>query len=247
MKRFYIFFLLLISISYVHADVEKIANYNLVVDVDNGGGYAHVKNAFIIKNLVNYPLVPGIGELRLQEKGPKKILGIPIPGTKDVKSIDIKNLKGYYKIGNGELKPMKVYVINNTNFTTICYEIWEPMDKNSNVTVVLEYDANIVDNGVFFKTLTIPVGCDMDIDNLNVKFNSKYHLTYQKPDKSEFSVPKNTLLMINTEFSILPLPKLPTHGYILLWLVILATLVSIFISIEIKRMGKEKENGNNKK
>ncbi|AEH06955.1 hypothetical protein [Methanothermococcus okinawensis] len=235
--------LLLSTLSYSYADVEKITNYTMDVNVNNGA-QANIKNTFVIKNLVSYPLVPGIGELRLQEQGPKKILIVPIPFTKEVKSIDVSHLKGYYKIGNGKLTPMKLYVKNNNgaNFTTICYEIWEPIDKHSNVTVYLTYDADIVDNGILFKTVSLPIGCDMDIDNLNIKFDSPYHLTYLKPEGNNFKVPKNTLFIVNAEFSVLPLPKLPTYGYVIFWLIILVVLIIIFIYLEIRRMGKNDDN-----
>ncbi|ABR56643.1 hypothetical protein [Methanococcus aeolicus] len=236
-----IFSLLLLStLSCSYADVEKITNYSMDIKIDNG--QTTVKNIFAIKNLASYPLVPGIGELRLQERGPKKLFIIPIPFTKEVKSIDISHLEGYYKIGDGKLTPMNVYIKNSSSdFTTICYEIWEPIDKYSNVTVILEYNADIVDDGILFKTVSLPVGCDMDIDNLNIKFNSPYHLTYQEPDGNNFRVPKNTLHIIKAEFSILPLPKLPTYGYVLFWLTVLAILVIILVYTEL-RSNRKKEN-----
>ncbi len=240
MKKYILVFLLVMTfITQSCADVEKITNYTIIVDLDKNP--SHIKDIITIKNLVDYPLVPGIGELRLQRQGARKLGIIPIPFTKEVEPVKIRNLKGYYSLGNGKLTPMKTYVKYNNNYSTIYYEVWDPIKKRGNITLIIEYDANIVDNGILFKTVSIPVGCDMDIDHLHVKFNTTYSETYQNPSGNDFEVPKNTLFILNAEFSILPLPKLPTYGYILLWLTIFIILVVILIYTEIKRTGKKKE------
>lgn len=240
MKKFILVLVLAVFVAQAYADVEKISNYSISVDVDKNP--THIKDIITIQNLVNYPLVPGIGELRLQEQGPKKLGVIPIPFTKENRPIKVYNLKGYYRVDGGKLIPMKTYVKYSKNYTTIYYEIWEPVEKRGNITIVLEYDADVVDNGILFKTVSIPVGCGMNIDNLYVKFNSKYSQTYQEPQGNNFKVPKNTLFIIKSEFSILPLPKLPTYGYVLVWLLVLSILVVVFIYNEIKRTGKDSKN-----
>lgn len=231
---------MMLFITQSYADVEKISNYSIIVDVDKNP--AHVKDTITIQNLVDYPLVPGIGELRLQKQGPKKLGILPIPFTKETQPIKVQNLKGYYALGDGKTTSMKTYVKYYKNYTVIYYEIWEPIKERGNITIIIEYDADVVDNGILFKTVSIPVGCDRDVDNLNIKFNSENTQTYQEPQGNNFKVPKNTLFIVNSEFSVLPLPKLPTYGYILLWLTIFAILSVLFVYNEIRRMGRGKND-----
>ena len=248
MKKFILLLMMMTIITQSYADVEKISEYSITVNVDENPTY--IKDTITIQNLVDYPLVPGIGELRLQKQGPKKLGIIPIPFTKENTPIEVQNLKGYYSLGGGKNVPMDTHVIYYENYSTISYEIWEPIEKKGNITIILEYNADVVDNGILFKTVSIPVGCDMDVDNLNIKFNSKNSQTYQEPQGNNFRVPKNTLFIVNSEFSVLPLPELPTYGYVLLWLTILAVLSIIFVYGEVKRMGKKEdkndENENSK-
>jgi len=248
MKKFILLLMMMTIITQSYADVEKISEYSITVNVDENPTY--IKDTITIQNLVDYPLVPGIGELRLQKQGPKKLGIIPIPFTKENTPIEVQNLKGYYSLGGGKNVPMDTHVIYYENYSTISYEIWEPIEKKGNITIILEYNADVVDKGILFKTVSIPIGCDMDVDNLNIKFNSKNSQTYQEPQGNNFRVPKNTLFIVNSEFSVLPLPELPTYGYVLLWLTILAVLSIIFVYGEVKRMGKKEdkndENENSK-
>ena len=242
MKKFILLLMMMTIITQSYADVEKISEYSITVNVDENPTY--IKDTITIQNLVDYPLVPGIGELRLQKQGPKKLGIIPIPFTKENTPIEVQNLKGYYSLGGGKNVPMDTHVIYYENYSTIYYEIWEPIEKKGNITIIVEYNADVVDNGILFKTVSIPIGCDMDVDNLNIKFNSKNSQTYQEPQGNNFRVPKNTLFIVNSEFSVLPLPELPTYGYVLLWLTILAVLSIIFVYGEVKRMGKKEDKNN---
>ncbi|ADC68951.1 conserved hypothetical protein [Methanocaldococcus sp. FS406-22] len=241
MKRFALFFVFLALITPTFADVEEITNYNMTVDLTKNP--AHITNIITIQNLVKYPLVPGIGELRLQKEEPKKILFIPIPFTGEKKPIKIENLKGYYIIGHQKY-PMNVSVSYKDTYSVIEYQIWDPIDSGKNITLIIEYDADIVDNGILFKTVSIPVGCDLNIRKFNINFISPYHLTYQEPDGNGFQIPKNTLFIVKAEFSILPLPKLPTYGYVLFWLSILSVLVIIFVYTELRRRNKGNKDNN---
>lgn len=232
MKRFALLFIFLAFITPTFADVEEITNYNMTVDLTKNP--AHITNVITIQNLVKYPLVPGIGELRLQKEESKKILIIPIPFTKEKKPVKIENLRGYYIIGDKKY-PMDVNVSYKDTYSVITYQVWEPIDGGKNITLIIEYDADIVDNGILFKTVSIPIGGDLNIKNFHINFVSPYYLTYQEPDGNNFQIPKKTLLIINAEFSILPLPKLPVHGYVVFWLSILCILIIIFVYTELRR------------
>lgn len=230
----------------VHSmDVMKISNYTVNVDVDKNP--QHITYNITLQNMVNYPLVPGISEFRLQKQEPEKLWIIPIPFNKEVKPLKVENLKGYYSFDGVHRLPMKTYVEYYNNYSIIKYEIWEPIERRGNLSIFIEYDANILDEGILFKTLSIPVGCSMDIDHLQVRFNTKdYSQTYQNPPGDNFKVPKNSLIIINSEFSIISLPTLPTYGYIIFWLIIFTLLLIILVYGEIKSFGKEKKSNDKK-
>ncbi|XRP96928.1 hypothetical protein ACO3UB_08285 [Methanocaldococcus sp. 16A] len=231
MKKVIVFFIFLVLMSPVFADVEEISNYEMTVDLIKNP--THITNVITIKNIVKYPIVPGIGELRLQKEESKKIFIIPIPSTNEKKPVEIKNLKGYYIIGNQKY-PMDVNVIYRDTYTVIEYQIWEPIESGENITLVIEYDADIVANGILFKTVSIPVGCDLNVRKFNINFKSPYHLTYQEPDGISSQIPKDTLFIVKAEFSVLPLPKLPIYGQILFWLTILVIFVVTIVYIELR-------------
>jgi len=240
-KKLLITVFFLLSLAPIHGDVIKISNFKVVVDVDRDP--QHITCNITLQNMVNYPLVPGIVEFRLQKQEPKKLWIIPLPFDKEVKPVKVENLRGYYSFDGVQKIPMKTYVEYYNNYSVIKYEIWEPIEKRSNITIFLEYDADILDDGILFKTLSIPVGCNMDIDHLNVKFVTKeYTQTYQHPPGDTFKVPKDTLMMINAEFSILPLPKLPTYGYIVFWLTIFLLIFVVLVYEVIRSYGKEDKN-----
>ncbi|XRO76411.1 hypothetical protein ACO3VM_06390 [Methanocaldococcus sp. 10A] len=243
MKKVILFFIFLVLMSPVFADVEEISNYKMTVDLTKNP--THITNVITIKNIAKYPIVPGIGELRLQKEESKKIFIIPIPSTNEKKPVKIENLKGYYIIGNQKY-PMDVNVTYKDRYTVIEYQIWEPIESGKNITLVIEYDANIVANGILFKTVSIPVGCDLNVRKFNINFKSPYHLTYQEPDGKNFQIPKDTLFIFKAEFSVLPLPKLPTYGYILFWLTILVIFVITIVYIELRLKNRKKEENKNK-
>ncbi|WP_457613836.1 hypothetical protein [Methanocaldococcus sp.] len=232
MKKIAIFLIFFSLISPIFADVEEISNYNMTVDLTKNP--AHITEVITIKNLVKYPLIPGFAELRLQKEEPKRIFFIPIPFTKEKKPIKIENLKGYY-ILNGKKYPLDINVSYKGNYSVITYQIWDPIEGGKNITLIIEYDADIVDDGILFKTVSIPVGGDLTIKHFHIEFISPYHLTYQDPDGNDFQIPKNTLLIINAEFSPLPLPKLPVHGYMVFWLTLLCIVILIFVYTELRR------------
>ena len=237
-KKLLLIVFFILSLAQIHGEVIKISNFTVVIDVDRDP--QHITYNITLQNMVDYSLVPGIVEFRLQKQEPKKLWIIPLPFDKEVKPVKVENLKGYYSFDGVQKIPMKTYVEYYNNYSIIKYEIWEPIENKSNITIFLEYNADILEDGILFKTLSIPVGCNMDIDHLKVKFiTNKYTKTYQHPPGDAFKVPKDTLLMINAEFSILPLPELPTYGYIVLWLSIFLLIFVVLVYELIRSYGKK--------
>jgi hypothetical protein len=217
--------------SAVIVKVEEISSYNITVDADNG----HVKCEITVKNLVNNPVVPGIGELRLQKQEPKKILIFPIPNTNVAKPINVSNVKAY----SGETS-IPVKVIHKEDYTVIQYEIWTPIEPKKTFSFTIEFDApELIDKGILFKSVTIPVGADVDIAHLELKPVSSWHLCYANPKMNNnhwiAKIPADHIAFFTVEFSILPLPMLPIRGYITFWGVLIIIIVIVAVIARLKR------------
>lgn len=171
---------------------------------------AHVKYELKLRNTIDKPLVPGISELRLQKVENTKILFLPIPIGEQRKAVEIENLRAY----SGNLN-FKTSVEHFSDYTTIYYEVWYPIEPFGERTVTIEFDADLVDRGLVFKSVTIPVGGDVDIKRLDLNINSDWRLCYFEGDVR--SVPANHIAFLTAEFTILPLPLLPLRGYVLFW------------------------------
>jgi len=223
--------LLVIPSNAVIVKVEEISNYKITVNADNG----HVKCEITIKNLVNNPVVPGIGELRLQKQEPKKTLIFPIPNTNVAKPINVSNVKAY----SGKTS-IPVKVIYKEDYTVIQYEIWTPIDPKKTFSFTIEFDApELIDKGILFKSVTIPVGADVDIAHLELKPVSSWHLCYANPkmnsDRWIARIQADHIAFFTAEFSILPLPMLPVRGYIAFWGALILIIVIVAIVSRLKR------------
>lgn len=211
--------------------VVEISNYRMTVNADSG----HVKCEITIKNLVNNPVVPGIGELRLQKQEPKKLLIFPIPNTNIAKAVNVSNVKAY----SGKTS-IPVKVIYKKDYTVIQYEIWTPIEPKGSYTFTIEFDApELIDRGILFKSITIPVGADVDIANLELKPISSWHLCYANPkinsDRWIARIPADHIAFFTVEFSMLPLPMLPIRGYIAFWGILILAIIIIAVVIRLKR------------
>lgn len=218
--KFILLLLILLIIPASAQRVEEISNLNLSVIVDEK---AHFRYEFTLKNLLDKPLVPGIGEIRLQKLEPSKILFIPIPFTEERKAVKVENLRAY----SGNMN-FKTSFEEREDYSVIYYEIWYPIEPYGERSIVLEFDADLVDSGILFKSVTVPVGGDMDIRNIRININSDWNTCYfESADLN--SVPANHLAFVTAEFSILPLPSLPVRGYVLFWSVVIVTLAFLLV------------------
>lgn len=117
--------------------VEEISNFKIKVDLD---GRTHVRYDITIKNLINNPVVPGIGEIRLQKVQPVKLGFLPVPFTEQRLPVSVSNLRVY----SGD-KNFKASVEEREDYTIIVYEIWYPIEPDKTLNFTVEYDADIVD------------------------------------------------------------------------------------------------------
>ncbi|RLI79513.1 hypothetical protein DRP05_03565 [Archaeoglobales archaeon] len=227
-------FLLLIPANAQPVKVESISNYNMIIEVN--GDVVHVKNNITLKNLINKPIVPGIGEIRLQKVSPQKIGFISIPFTKEVKPVKVENLKGYKSDGD----KIEVKVEDKKDYTIIHYEIWYPIEPGKELTFVIEYDSSdLIEKGLLFKTLKVPVGADLDVERLKLEIKSDWKITYTDPEMSSYweaSIPAGSIAFFTAELSILPLPKTPFSSYIMFWTAIIVLVV--LLALVVRKRGK---------
>ncbi len=233
MARVWVIIALFLILPTVQAQkVEEISSFKITVDVNS---LAHVRYDVTLKNLIDKPVVPGIGEIRLQKAEPIKVAPFSVPFTEERKPVKVTNAKAY-----SENRNFKVTVEEKDDYTLIVYEIWYPIEPKGEMNFTVEYDADIVDSGLLFKSVTIPVGTDTDIRNLEITVNSDWKLTYAEPPASNSpmwrgSIPAGGIAFYTAEFSILPLPILPVRGYVVFWGTLLA-LAAILLLIRLRRM-----------
>jgi|Deesub1362B_J571_1020462.scaffolds.fasta_scaffold05571_2 hypothetical protein len=210
--------------------VEEISKYSMEVTVTDS---AHVRNEITLRNLIDKPLVPGIGEIRLQKVHPVKLFIFYIPFTEEREPVEVSEVKAY----SGKTI-INTRVEQNSEYTSIYYEIWHPIEPGKEYTFTIEFDADIVEKGLLFKTIKIPVGSDVDIRDLKIDVYSDWKLTYAEPKMDgswSAAIPANHIAFFTAEFSILPLPELPVQGYILFWTLVIVLMVLVAIPIWRKR------------
>ncbi len=213
--------------------VEEISDFTVEIKIMEKE--VHTKNIITLRNLINKPLVPGIGEIRLQKKSPKKIFIFQIPFTEEVSEVKIKNLKAYTKNG----RDITVRIENRGDYTAIVYEVWYPIEPKKELTIIVEYTSpDFVESGIFFKEILIPIGTDTDIKNVNVKLMTDLNIVYTYiPAKS---IPAGGIIFYSAELSSLPLPNIGIKWANIIWSILL--LISIIISILIIKTKKKKES-----
>jgi len=197
--------------------VIEISEMNLHVHIAEK---AHFRYEITLKNLIDKPLVPGISEIRIQKVESPRLLIFPLPIGESRKDVEIENLKAY-----SDNMQLKSYYEKHGDYSSIYYEFWYPIEPFGERKVVVEFDADIVDKGLLFKSITFPVGSDIDVKKLQTSITSDWNLCYTE-GKIE-SIPANHIAFFTAEFSLLPLPLLPFRGYLLFWGIVLAAAIAV--------------------
>lgn len=230
-KRFIFFFLILTILGALltpvlgQPKVEAISLYRMDIQIE--GNDVHVVTVITLKNLIDKPLVPGIGEVRLQKISPRKILIFPIPGTEKREAVNVENVKAQTLDG----RTIQTRVMNNKTYTVIQYEIWYPIEPKKNLTFVLEYTMkDLIEGGILFREVDIPIGADLDISSIRINVTADAHVTYSKtPEKG---IPAGYISFAEYEISSLPFPEVGYKWSNILWgTVLLIIMLTVAISL----------------
>ncbi|MCS7118814.1 MAG: hypothetical protein RMH75_02080 [Archaeoglobaceae archaeon] len=222
------FFLIIMLIKISSAGIIEISEMDLSIFVKDK---AHFRYEMTLKNLVDKPLVPGISELRLQKVESSKLFIFPLPFGEKRGAVELENLKAY----SGDMY-FKVYSENRGEYTTVYYEIWYPIEPLGERKIILEFNADLVERGLLFKSVTVPIGGDIDIKKVKLNLTSDWKLCYL--ERGGDTIPANHIAFLTAEFSLLPLPLLPIRGYILFWGSIIF-LIILILSIILKKKKKK--------
>uniref|UniRef100_A0A7J2TKC6 DUF2207 domain-containing protein n=1 Tax=Archaeoglobus fulgidus TaxID=2234 RepID=A0A7J2TKC6_ARCFL len=217
--KFLILLITLLLIQPAFGAVMEISEMKISVHVAEK---AHFKYEITLKNLIDKPLVPGISELRLQKVENLKLLVFPLPLGEKRAGVDIENLRAY----SGNMN-FKSYYEKHEEYSSIYYEIWYPIEPLGEKKIVVEFDADIVDRGLLFKSITFPVGSDIDVRDLQISISSDWNLCYREGEVK--SIPANHIAFFAAEFSLLPLPMLPIRGYLFFWGIVFTVALLAFL------------------
>jgi len=195
-------------------DVETISHYDVEITV---GDTVHQKTTVTLRNVIDKPVVPGIGEFRLQTYSPTRIFFFSIPGTATAQPVEVKNLRAITSDG----KLLMSRVTEGEEYTTIRYEIWYPIQPGKELSYILEFDSpDLARKGILFTNIAIPVASDLPIEEYSVTFSSDQHLVYQ--DGASGSLARGEIAFASAEFSALPLPEVGLPWSVVLWGLVLA-------------------------
>lgn len=201
-------------------DVETISHYDVEVTV---GDTVHQKTVVTLKNIIDKPVVPGIGEFRLQTYSPSQVLFFSIPGSASPKPVTVENLRAITSDG----RLLMSHVTRGDDYTTIRYEIWYPIQPGEELTYILEFDSrDLAQRGVLFTNIAIPVASDLPIEDYSVTFLSDQNLVFK--DGTSGSLARGEIAFAQAEFSSLPLPEAGFSWSVVLWgLVLLAGMAGV--------------------
>jgi hypothetical protein len=202
-------------------DVETISHYDVEVTL---GDTVHQKTMVTLKNVIDKPVVPGIGEFRLQTFSPSQIFFFSIPGTSAPKPVEVENLRAITSDG----KLLMSHVTEGDDYTTIRYEIWYPIQPGEEMSYILEFDSSdLAQKGVLFTNIAIPVASDLPIEDYSVTFSSDQNLVYK--DGTTGTLPRGEIVFANAEFSPLPLPETGFSWSVVLWGIVLTAGIACAI------------------
>jgi hypothetical protein len=225
MKKILVLMILLMVLpAYAANDFNNMGNLReYEVQSSLGGGTMKIVQSFKVVNNLDEPIIPGRAKMIL------------------FNAIEPKNI--YVNIGGSTInvQPTKDELGRNV----IYYDIWQPVLKEQPLSVRIEFDTDsFVQKGLLFKELSMTMGQpDIRIEDLtfSIVVPSNYYVTYTNPrpasidgNKVSFFFPKLDVdkeVTVNVEYSFIPLPLLPVHGYWLYMIIIFIALLVLLYNL----------------
>ena len=207
--------------------LQRLDNY--VVDVTLVDEQtAHIIQSFDIVSRHKEPIIPGRAKVVLMGGINPRNIRVNIGGSmKDVSEQDL---------------------IEEDDGAVIYYEIWRPIAPGERLNIQIIFDTDIKIEGFLFKQLDMNFGePELPIDKMvfSLTLPPGMSITYADPALSkkeantgriEFETPiQGNDARVSIEYSFLPIPTLPFHGY---WLWLGLVIMSLILFI-IKYVNKE--------
>lgn len=204
---FFLFFILYgINVNAIELTNQKLKDYTVELTIQDK---VFVEQSFKVVSTSSKPIVPGYAKLVLFEGADPKNIVVNIGGS-------IKRLDDYELVEN---KPV------------IYYDIWRPLSQGEELEVIVNFELeNFVQSGLLFQEIDFQIGqlmIPVEEAKFRLKLPSNKYVSYSKPSYSskfkevntdnrnfkvyEYDITPNS--KINAEFSFIPLPTLPMHGY----------------------------------
>lgn len=240
--RFFVFlFILVLSMSaFVEgAELKRIPTKMLLQSLDNyvvdlrmkNDKTVHVTQSFDIVSRHKDPIIPGRAKLVLYNGVNPRNVQVNVGGS-------IKNVK-------------QRDIIEEDGNNVIYYEIWRPISPKERLNIEVNFDTDINAEGFLFKQLDLKFGePELPVDKMvfSLQLPPGKTITYSDPELTEKKDGSGTMVFnkpgednqasLTVEYSSLPLPTLPFHGY---WLWLLLVLVS-FAMFLVRLINKNKIN-----
>jgi hypothetical protein len=234
-----LFLIMILSTTVMAAELKHIPAKMLLQRLDNyvvdlqmkDDKTVHVTQSFDIVSRHKDPIIPGRAKLVLYNGINPRNIRANIGGSrKDIPSQD---------------------VIEEDGNNVIYYEVWRPITPGERLTIQVDFDADIDAKGFLFKQLDISFGePELPIDKMvfSLRLPPGKTITFADPELTtksknsgtiEFESPgENNEASLTVEYSTLPLPTLPFHGY-WLWLIMVFMSLALFL---VKMLNKERFN-----
>jgi hypothetical protein len=233
---FIVVFLFLISSSF--SAIEVFSNYetNLTINTDNT---ITINKLLTIKNVYDVGIVPGQVEFKVA-KG--------VDGS--IEKINIKNVSAYDSFGN----KINTHIRTTKDYSVIVLDVYYPLLPNFEYTFRLNYKIDYKPNGIFFKSLEVPIRestIPIESGKFTVKLPKNYHFTYTHANNTiayvnnnvaVWNIKNNEPKAIAFEYSYIPVRVGDFKGSYVFWIsinIILLLILIYEVRKEIKRIRRE--------
>jgi len=235
-KVFFVFVLILTSLSCLNASVEVFSNYDTVLTV-NTDNTIDINRSLTLKNVYEVGIVPGQIEFKVA-KG--------VDGSVD--NLKVMNVSAKDKFG----KDIKVQVREMKDYSVIILDVYYPLLPGFEYQFDLDYKLSYNPGGIFFKSLNIPIRestIPIEKGAFRVVLPDNYHFTYfgekvnvnKETNSAIWDIKDNDPKSITFEYSYLPIKIKNFKGSYTFWIVINLILLLILF-FEVKKEVKKVKN-----